>query len=207
MQAPISQPLGQNFQPLQQAPMQQPTAAPNNKKMYLIIAGLLSVVLIGGVSVMLLMKKDDSKPKATSQVSNSNSNNNNPVADNSSDTKKANDLQRKLNVNSIAIQLEVYYNDKLGYPTAKDLSNEKWVQKNFQNVEISKFKDPSGRMVGSPDSDLTYELKNDLDGASTSGCVSPTTISGSANAGTACEHFKITAKMETQENLVKNSLN
>ena len=118
---------------------------------------------------------------------------------------RARDTERRTDINAIATQLEVYYNDKSGYPTPTDLADTAWQTANLKGADAAAFVDPKGVMVNGTGS--SYAYNNDNGTASTSGCVSPTADDGTANTGTACEHFSVTATMEKQSNVTKNSLN
>lgn len=124
---------------------------------------------------------------------------------------RARDTERRTDINSVATQLEVYYNDKGGYPAAGDLANataataQAWISGNLKGADADAFKDPKGVQLGTTASTYTYNNNNGT--ASTTGCVSPTDSAGAANTGTFCEHFSITADMEKQTDVSKNSLN
>jgi prepilin-type N-terminal cleavage/methylation domain-containing protein len=118
---------------------------------------------------------------------------------------RARDTERRTDINAVATQLEVYYNDKSGYPTATDVANTTWQTANLKGADAAAFTDPKAIAINGTGGSYTYNNNNGT--ASTTGCVSPTDSAGAANTGTPCEHFSITATMEKQSNVTKNSLN
>jgi prepilin-type N-terminal cleavage/methylation domain-containing protein len=116
---------------------------------------------------------------------------------------RARDTERRTDINSMATQLEVYYNDKGGYPSATDFADSTWRAGNFKGADANAFIDPKGVAINATGSSYTY-----ANTGSTTGCVSPTQSDGTtANTGTFCEKFVITGTMEKQSNITKNSLN
>lgn len=118
---------------------------------------------------------------------------------------RARDTERRTDVNAVATQLEVYYNDKSGYPTPTDIVSTGWHAGNLKGADAAAFIDPKGVMINGTASSYTYTNNNGT--ASTTGCVSPTDSAGAAVIGTACEHFNLTTTMEKQASVSKNSLN
>lgn len=56
--------------------------------------------------------------------------------------RRARDTERQTDVNSVATQLEVYYNDKGFYPTETDLSNDTWVDTNLPGMDLAALRAP-----------------------------------------------------------------
>ena len=128
--------------------------------------------------------------------------------------KKARDTQRSTDVNSISTQLEVYYNEKGGYPSANatdGLANNTWIGNNLKGLDLGAVKSPKAPaatlnsiVITTPSSTSdVYQY------AATPGlCVSPTVQAGTANTGTFCTGFTLTWWNENTGALVnKSSLN
>jgi prepilin-type N-terminal cleavage/methylation domain-containing protein len=116
---------------------------------------------------------------------------------------RARDTERRTDVNAVATQLEVYYNDKNGYPTGTDVSNTTWQTANLKGADAAAFVDPKGRAINATSSSYTF-----ANTGSTTGCVSPTDNTGADTAtGTFCEKFVLTADLEKSADVTKNSLN
>ncbi len=55
---------------------------------------------------------------------------------------RARDTERQTDVNSVATQLEVYYNDNGFYPTLANLQSDTWVQANLKGLDINALRAP-----------------------------------------------------------------
>jgi type II secretion system protein G len=109
---------------------------------------------------------------------------------------RARDTERRTDINAIATQLEVYYNDNGGYPTAAQLLDDAaagWVETNLKGFDKSALTDPKGVKVNGTSASYTYTP-------------APTSCTGATGA-TPCTSFSLTADMEKQTDITKNSLN
>ena len=55
---------------------------------------------------------------------------------------RARDTERQTDNNSIATQLEVYYNDNGHYPTVANLRDDTWVQANLKGLDLNALRAP-----------------------------------------------------------------
>lgn len=103
---------------------------------------------------------------------------------------RARDTERRTDINAIATQLEVYYNDGGGYPTVANLQDSTWVSTNLKGMDPEALKDPKGVGVSATGSTYTY---------TPAGCV----------AGGLCTSFSLSGDLEksTPDPYTKNSLN
>lgn len=104
------------------------------------------------------------------------------------DTKRLNDLS------ATAVQLEFFYSDNNAYPNASQLTDTTsggWVETNLKGFDKSALKDPKGVMVNASGSTYTYTVLP-------SGCTGST-------GETPCTSFTLTADMEKQADVTKNS--
>lgn len=126
--------------------------------------------------------------------------------------KRARDTTRQTNVNSIATQLEVYYNDFGGYPSAdgtNGIASDTWVQNNLKGFDIKATKAP-GQTANSYQA--TEATTKDQFGyvATPAGCVSPTDAQNPpvAQSGTFCSGFTLSWWSEDKNEVrTKASLN
>lgn len=69
--------------------------------------------------------------------------------------RRARDTERQTDVNSLATQLEVYYNDNGGYPVlTNQVNTDTWVKANLKSIDINAVHAPgstSNSMAGSAD--------------------------------------------------------
>lgn len=109
---------------------------------------------------------------------------------------RARDTERRTDINAIATQLEVYYNDNGGYPTAAQLEDDAasgWVETNLKGFDKTGLYDPRGNKINASGGSYAYTP-------------APASCTGATGA-TPCTSFSITATMEKQSNVTKNSLN
>ncbi len=104
---------------------------------------------------------------------------------------KARDTEIQTDVKSLAVQLEAYYNSNEGnYPTAKDLNDKNWRDKNLVGYDNESAISPDGKTLGS------------------SGGYTYTPVPASCNnESTKCTSFKLVAVLSTGLTYTKNSLN
>ena len=109
---------------------------------------------------------------------------------------RARDTERRTDINAIATQLEVYYNDAGGYPTSAELTDDAsggWVETNLKGFDKTGLIDPKGNKLNASGGSYTYTP-------------APASCTGATGA-TPCTSFTITADMEKQADVTKNSLN
>lgn len=102
---------------------------------------------------------------------------------------RARDTERKTDVNALATQYEVFYNDNGRYPTTTEGAD----ATNFPGLDAEAVNDPNGVAVNAANSEYTY---------------APTPV-GCDNDLTSnpCVAFTLTATMEEEADFVKTSLN
>lgn len=109
---------------------------------------------------------------------------------------RARDTERRTDINAIATQLEVYYNDNGGYATAAQLLDDAaggWVETNLKGFDKTALTDPKAFKVNAAGGSYTYT-------PAPAGCTG-------ATGATPCTSFSLTADMEKQADVTKNSLN
>lgn len=107
--------------------------------------------------------------------------------------KRARDTTRQTNINSISTQLEVYYNDKGGYPSADatdGVRSDTWVTGNLKGFDVKATKAP-GQTTNSYVAATAANKDQFGYVALPAGCVSPTLANGNANTGTFCTSYTL----------------
>lgn len=56
--------------------------------------------------------------------------------------RRARDTERQTDINSVATQLEVYYNDNGKYPTVANITTDTWVQAELKGIDINALRAP-----------------------------------------------------------------
>jgi prepilin-type N-terminal cleavage/methylation domain-containing protein len=56
--------------------------------------------------------------------------------------RRARDTERQTDINSLATQLEVYYNDNGKYPTTANVRDDTWVQANLKGIDLNALRAP-----------------------------------------------------------------
>jgi len=104
---------------------------------------------------------------------------------------RARDTERRTDINAVATQLEVYYNDNGGYPSTTDLTDTTWVTNNLKGLDAEALKDPKGIALNGNGGTYTY---------------TPLPANCATNA---CTSFTLSADLEksTPDPYVKKSLN
>lgn len=71
---------------------------------------------------------------------------------------RARDTERRTDINAVATQLEVYYNDNGGYPSASDLAvtGSAWATANLKGLDLEALKDPKGNLLNASGGSYTY---------------------------------------------------
>lgn len=71
---------------------------------------------------------------------------------------RARDTERRTDINAVATQLEVYYNDNGGYPSKADidLADNSWALANLKGLDVEALKDPKGNLIDVAGSTYTY---------------------------------------------------
>ena len=113
---------------------------------------------------------------------------------------RARDTERRTDVNAMATQLEVYYNDEGGYPTLAELQDDAaggFVETNLKGMDKEATKDPNGNEVDGDGGTSSYDY-----------VPAPAACTGATGA-TPCTSFTLEADLErsTPDPYVKNSLN
>lgn len=108
--------------------------------------------------------------------------------------RRARDTQRQTDMNSLATQLEVYYNDHGSYPATADLENGTWITANLKGLDAGALTAPNG--TGNNVDDDTTPDANQYGYVTTpasAGCGSPTSAAGAAQTPTpaACTSFTL----------------
>lgn len=109
--------------------------------------------------------------------------------------KRARDTQRQTSLNALATQLEVYYNDKGGYPSndaTTGLRSDTWITNNLKGFDIKAIYAP-GQTANSIVA-ATSANKDQFGYVTVPAiCVSPTTAASppAAQSGTACTAFTL----------------
>ncbi len=55
---------------------------------------------------------------------------------------RARDAQRQTDINSVATQLEIYYNDNGHYPKVSELRDDAWIQANLKGLDLTALRSP-----------------------------------------------------------------
>lgn len=121
--------------------------------------------------------------------------------------KRARDTQRQTSVNSLSTQLEVYYNDKGGYPASASIASDTWLEANLKGFDIKATHAPN---TSSNSYAATATPTKDQFGyvAEPTGCVSPTDDTGTSVTGTYCTEYTLHwLKEDGNQQQEKNSLN
>ena len=115
--------------------------------------------------------------------------------------RRARDTERQTDINSIATQLEVYYNDNSGYPILTgELASDTWATSNLKGIDLNALRAPgaaanSMQATATPDKDHYGYMTYDSDG--TTAC-----------ATSPCAKFKLYwYKEDTSAVQEKDSLN
>lgn len=111
---------------------------------------------------------------------------------------RARDTERRTDINALATQLEVYYNDNGGYPALAnitDTSATPWASTNLKGLDLEALKDPKGVLYGGTGATYTYTPL-------------PANCTGATGA-TPCTSFTLSGDLEksTPDPYVKKSLN
>ncbi len=111
---------------------------------------------------------------------------------------RARDTERRTDINAVATQLEVYYNDAGGYPTGAELADDSvdgFIEDNLKGMDKEAINDPKGVKLGAAGSSYTYAPL-------------PADCTGAAGA-TPCTSFTLSGDLEksTPDPYVKKSLN
>lgn len=69
---------------------------------------------------------------------------------------RARDTERRTDINAVATQLEVFYNDNGGYPSVADVTTTAWVQDNLQGLDLEAMNDPRGFAMNAAGGSYTY---------------------------------------------------
>lgn len=108
------------------------------------------------------------------------------------------DTARKLQLGSIAVQLEAYFAKNKHYPTLDNLNDPNWLQANFSGFDANKLKDPAGSgttMAAAPaKNQFAYQVGTDKN---LGDC--------KADAST-CKYYKLSATLDDGSVYVKESL-
>ncbi len=141
----------------------QPPVPHRSKTLHTVVMVLIAIILIGsGVALGLYLKSNSTGNQDNKNaVSIEDVNKPNPEQTKADDQqaaqqtakvlagvqKRARDTERQTDINSIATQLEVYYNNYGGYPVLKgQLDNDTWVAANLTGIDITVMRPP---LVGS----------------------------------------------------------
>lgn len=113
--------------------------------------------------------------------------------------RRARDTERQTDINSIATQLEVYYNDNGGYPVlASQLNSDTWAKANLKGIDLNSLRTPgatTNSMAATADSTHYGYVSYASDG--TTACTTAP-----------CAKFKITwIKEDDASTQTKDSLN
>lgn len=114
--------------------------------------------------------------------------------------RRARDTERQTDINSIATQLEVYYNDNGKYPTLANVESDTWVQDNLKGMDLNALRSP-GSTANSVDGTAPTTTTQSVYGyvPSPSGC---------DNTATNCTSFVLSWWKEDDGSVqTKNSLN
>lgn len=106
--------------------------------------------------------------------------------------KRARDTQRQTNVNALATQLEAYYANNGGYPSATDVANNTWITNNLKGFDLKAATAPG--MTGNSYVSGTAANKDQFGYTPLpASCVSPTSAANPpvANSGTFCSSFTL----------------
>jgi prepilin-type N-terminal cleavage/methylation domain-containing protein len=109
--------------------------------------------------------------------------------------KRARDTQRQTDMNSLATQLEVYYNDKGGYPayatsSTNGLANDAWITGNLKGLDAGAITAP-GQTGNNLISSATPTKDQYGYVPAPANCVSPTDTSGASVSGTYCTSYTL----------------
>lgn len=112
---------------------------------------------------------------------------------------RARDTERRTDINAIATQLEVYYNDQGGYPTLANLQDDAsggWVESNLKGIDKEALKDPKGVEITGAGGASTYSYV-------------PLTAAAAACTTAPCASFTLSGDLEksTPDPYTKKSLN
>ena len=163
---PAPQPLPQ---PLPRPPLPPPAPHQSSVLKWVIIAIAVIVLLGGAVAAGYFMRSpqvsdQQGEPTGTEQKNTNNSSNDTTNADAAQVRNR--DTERASDINSVATQLEVYYNDNAAYPTFAQLSDDSWVKANLLGIDLEALRAPdatANSLIASatPDQDhYGYEALN-----------------------------------------------
>lgn len=196
--------------PTPQVPTPQPMPAPHTSRLlHHVIIGIISLVLLGGSAAAgyfvrnsevsnLQSKVDEQQTKISSLESQANpSSSSNGVLEGMQ--VRARDTERQTDVNSIATQIEVYFNDHAGYPSFAHMSDDTWVAANLIGIDLYALRGPTA---------TSNSLQNTSTPDTNHYGYAPQNADGTACNKDVCNKFAIYYRLESTNKVVtKDSLN
>jgi len=122
---------------------------------------------------------------------------------------RARDTERQTDINSLATQLEVYYNDNGHYPAPKDVVSDTWISANLKGLDLNALRAP-GKSSNSVKDNAISASKDEYGYQVTK--VDGTACDNTAGGGADCAKFVLSYEKESlgageTNPLKKNSLN